>query len=801
MIRNYIKIAWRNLIKNKAISSINIIGLAIGIASCLLIVLFVLDELSYDRFNERKDEVFRVVFRANVNGELIKEAVVMPPVAQTLKQEFPEVVDATRFKRIPSPKVSYEKNNYRNGKFAYVDPNFFDVFTLPIIKGNKVAPLDKPNTIVLTKNEAIKYFGKEDPIGKILLVNDLQFEITAIIDNMPNNSHFHFDMLASMVGYSAAKNTSWMNSGFYTYLVLKKGLDYKSLESKFSAIIEKYMGPQMKEETGMTFAEFTKDNQLGLFLQPLTDIHLNSDFSSASTLEQGGDMKSVYIFCSIALFMLLIACVNFMNLSTASATKRAKEVGVRKVLGSKKSQLIGQFLTEAFFSTAAAMLLAVILIVIMLPFFNNLFDKELQMTYLLEPQIVFTLVSLLIVISLLAGVYPAFYIASFKPIAALKSKFLSTGNKKGVRSGLVVFQFVISAGLILATLIVDKQMTFIQNKDIGYNKKQLLVLRESYFLGPNQTSFKNQILTDPRVERVTSSGHVPAGVTNNSVTGIYVNQKFDRRVNIFYIDDEYIPTMGMKLIEGRNFSNNFGADSLNIIVNETTINKLGYGSNPIGKTMIIGVNDDLKTFKIIGVVKDFHFRSLHQKIEPLIMLNKSSSGLIVRAKGADMSGLITSISKLWNNYQVNEPFTYTLLDDSYNETYMAEQRMGTILKIFAILTIFIACLGLFGLVTFTTEQRFKEIGVRKVLGSTVSQIVLMISEYFIKLVMVSFAIAFPLGYYSMNIWLQDFAYRTKIEWPTFLIAGFITICIAFITISFRSIKAAQTNPIKSLRTE
>ncbi len=768
-------------------------------------MLFVTDELSYDTYNEKAAEIVRVVFKANINGEKISEAVVMAPVGQVLKDEFPEVLAATRFRKIGTPKVTYNNKSFRNGEFVYVDPNFFEVFTLPIIKGEKITPLKEPNSIVLTQEEAIKYFGNEDPIGKTLeLGNERdQFKVTAIIEKIPNNTHFHFDMFASSLGDSDSKSTSWMESKFYTYLVLEKGYDLKSIESKLPAVVESHLGAQMKEAMGMTFKEFTKENQIGLFLQPLTAIHLSSDFSTRGTSEQGGDIKSVYIFSAIALFMLLIACINFMNLSTASATKRAKEVGIRKVLGSKKKQLVSQFLTESFIATSVAMLLGLGLVIMMLPLFNNLSGKELQLAYLLTPKVLFTLLLLILFISLLAGGYPAFYISSFKPILALKSKFSGTGKSKGIRSGLVVFQFVISAGLILGTIIVDQQMSFIQNKDIGYDKEQLLVLRESYFLGNNQSAFKNKILSDPRVSHVTTAGFVPAGASDNNMSGVFVDSEFDRRMYVYNIDEQYIPTMGMEIVKGRNFSKEYGADSLNVIINETSAKILGFGDNPIGETLTRATNNQggRQTLRVIGMVKDFHYRSLHQKIEPLIMLNNPYGGLIIRANVADMSGLIESISGMWNSYHVEEPFSYSVLDDSYNLTYVKEQRAGTILRFFALLTIFVACLGLFGLVTFTAEQRFKEIGIRKVLGSTIPQIVGMLSKDFIKLVLVSFVIAFPLGYYLMNKWLQDFAYRIEIHWSAFVFAGLITMGIAFVTISFRSIKAASVNPIKSLKTE
>ncbi len=803
MIKNYFKIAWRSILKNKGIFSINIAGLAIGIASCLLITLFVVDELSYDRFNENADEIVRVVFKAKVNGEEMKEAVVMAPVAEALKNEFPEVVDATRLTNHYNPKFSFKNTSYRDSRFAYVDPNFFEIFTLPVVKGNKKDPLKEPNSIVITEQEAKKYFGDEDPIGKILTLEDenQQFKVTAIIEEVPKNSHFHFDIFASTEGYLPAQNSSWMNSEFYTYLLLKEGTSSENIEAKLPSVVEKYMGPQMKGEMGMTFSEFKKDNEIGLFLQPLTDIHLKSDFTASTQLEQGGDIKYIYIFSAVALFMLLIACINFTNLATAAASKRAKEVGIRKVLGSSKNQLIYQFLAESFIATTLAMLLAIVLFSLALPVFNDLAGKELPLNYLLQPNILLMLVCLIIIIGFFAGGYPAFFLSSFKPIAALKNKFSSSGESKTIRSGLVVFQFVISAGLILATLIVNQQMEYIQNKNLGYEKDQMLVLRESYLLGNKQDAFKNKISSDPRVENVTQSAFVPAGSSDNSMSGIFLQQEFKRRMFVYNVDEQYLPTMGMELVAGRNFSEENGSDSTKVIINERAAEILGFKEDPLGKTFIRDTHDGGRTLTVIGVVKDFHFKSLHRNIDPLIMLNNPYGGLIVRAKTANISDLIKDLNLTWNSFNPQEPFSYSILDDSYKQTYRTEQKMGSILNIFAFLTIFVACLGLFGLVTYTAEQRFKEIGIRKVLGSSIPQIVALLSKDFLKLVLISFLIAFPLCFYLMNKWLQEFAYRIEVGWQVFVMAALITFVIAFVTIAYKSIKAATANPVDSLRTE
>lgn len=807
MFKSYLKIGWRNSARNKGLFAINVAGLALGISTCIIIMLFVVDELSFDRFNVRADQIVRIVLKGKVNGEIIKEAVTAAPVAATLVNEFPEVEEATRLRRFGSPKIVYNNATYRNSKLAFVDPNFFEVFTLHFLQGDPRTALNEPNTIVITKDQALKLFGNEDPINKILDFKESgeQYKVTGVIDNVPANSHFHFDLFASMEGLAHAREDNWMASNYFTYVVLSKATDFKTFEAKLPAIIKKYMGPQV-EQMGMTFEKFTANgNEIGLFVQPLTDIHLYSDFDSQSELEAGGDVKSVYIFGAVALFMLLIACINFMNLSTAGATKRNKEVGVKKVLGSQVMQLIFQFLTESFIATSVALVLALAIVGLALPVFNELSGKELEINFLFQPVVMVSILLLGILISLLAGSYPAFFLSSIKPISALKNKISNGGRTRGIRSALVVFQFVISAGLILAIIIVTQQMSYIQNKEIGYNRSQLLVLRDLGLLGNNENAFRNQISNDPRIESVTMSAFVPAGPTDSNMTGVYPGNNFEevRRTIVYNIDAQYIPTMGMQLIAGRNFSETPAADSLNVIINETAVKIFDLGPNSIGQILTVNTNDNggKKTLTVIGVVKDFHFRSLREAISPLIMLNNPYGGLIIKAKTKDMAALVSTFNDKWNAFHVEEPLSYAPLDELYNETYLAEQKMGTILRIFGVLTVFVACLGLFGLITFTAEQRIKEIGVRKVLGANVNQIVSLLSKDMIILVVVSFTIAFPLGYYLMNMWLQDFAYKVEIQWWVFALAGVTTMVIAFFTMSFTTIKAALVNPIESLRSE
>jgi putative ABC transport system permease protein len=806
MYKSYFKIGWRNLLKNKALFAINISGLAIGIATCLMIMMFIVDEFSYDRYNEKADQIVRVVLKGKVNGEIIKEAVTAAPVASTLKNEFPEVLDATRLRRVGTPKISYKENTFKN-PVAFVDPNFFSVFTLPFIQGDPKTALLLPNSIVITKEQAYNYFGTEDPINKLLEFKDAkeQYKVTGVIEKVPANSHFHFDLFASMEGLAHSKEDKWLESNYFTYVVLEKDTDPKQFETKMPALIKKYMGPQVAQ-LGMTFEKFQESgNEIGLFIQPLTDIHLFSDFAGSSELEAGGNINSLYIFGAVAIFMLLIACINFMNLSTAGATKRSKEVGVKKVLGSQKNQLVHQFLIESFISTAVAMLLGVLIVTVCLSLFNQLSGKELEATFLLQPKVLVSLLVLAIFIGLLAGSYPAFFLSSIKPITALKNKFSNGGKSKGIRSALVVFQFVISATLILAIIIVSQQMSYIQDKNIGYNRDQRIVLRESYLLGSNENVFKNQLLTDPRIESVTMSAFIPAGPTDNNMTSVWVgeNKEDFRRTVIYGIDPSYIPTMGMELVTGRNFLEGSESENDKVIVNEAFIKAFSLSGNPLGQSINQRTDNEggYNSLTIVGVIKDFHFRSLHEPIAPLMMLNNPYGGLIIKTKTAEMADLIASIHEKWKAFNVEEPFTYALLDELYNETYLAEQNMGTILKIFGLLTIFVACLGLFGLITFTAEQRVKEIGIRKVLGADVFQIMSILSKDLILLIIISFIIAFPLGFYLMDKWLQDFAYKIDIQWWVFIVAGLSTLLIALFTMSFKTIKSALANPVDSLRSE
>ncbi len=805
MITTYIKLAWRNLKRQKGFSIINISGLAIGIATCLIIMLYIFHELSYDRYNEKADQIVRVVFRGFMGGGEMKEANVMPPVAKTLKKDFPEVLDATRIQTSGSAMVSYGDKTFQETGLLFADANFFEVFTVPLLNGNSQTALLEPNSIVISKEVADKYFGKDDPIGKVLNFKSWKstYKVTGVFDKIPPRSHFQSDMIASLLTNPEEKSDSWMTSGYFTYLVLPQGYDYKNLQAKLPQVIDKYAAPQLNKAFGMSIQEFRKKgNDIGLFLQPLTDIHLRSDLNG--DLASHGDISYIYIFGAIAVFMLLIACINFMNLSTAGASKRAKEVGIRKVMGSMRSELIRQFLVESVLVTVIAFIIAIGLVYLALPVFNNLAEAELSLglasnVWLLPVLLVFALL-----VGSLAGSYPALFLSSFKPVEVLKGTFNpSVSRGPSLRSSLVVFQFFISIVLIISTVVVHKQLSYIQNKKLGYDKEQVMVIHNTWQLGESNEVFKNSLLEDSRIVSVSSSSFMPAGNSNFNNFSVYPEDKVGQLVKTprHTIDPDYIPTMGIELKSGRNFSRNLASDSLGVIINETAAKAFGWEKDALGRR-ITGTSDNIGTkitYHIIGVAKDFHFTSLHDPITPvMLVLGNDRGNMIVKLKTTDISGLISSVKSKWT---AEEPFSYSFMDERFNNTYRAEQKVGNILNIFAGLTIFVACLGLFGLATFIAQQRTKEIGVRKVLGASVAGIATLLSKDFVKLVLIAIVLASPVAWYLTSNWLQDFAYRIDISWWMFVLAGFAAVIIALVTVSFQAVKAALMNPVKSLRSE
>ncbi|MGN6638701.1 MAG: ABC transporter permease [Mucilaginibacter sp.] len=802
MLRNYIKTAIRSLKKNLGFTTINVLGLSVGLATCLLIVFYVVDELSYDRYNTKADRIYRVTVEAMLNGHGGTYATTEGPLEAALKDNFPEIEKVTRLIDNNGLAVSPSKFSIRKGsaniqekKVVYTESSLFDVFTLPMVNGDPKNSLDDPHTAVITENTAKKYFGKTDVVGQVLTINDTSlYRITGVIKDVPLQSHFNYDFFLSFSTLPESHWKGWGYSGVHNYLLLRPGTNIKSLESRIAQL-------EIKNSPVNPGTWAAGGNYFRTKLTPLLAIHLRSN--AELELDKGGSIQYVYIFSFIAVIILLIACVNFMNLSTARSSNRAKEVGVRKVLGSARKNLIAQFLTESTFVTLVSAFIAIALAILLLPLFNQVSGKQLGFTPQSLVWLVPSLVAIVLVVGFLAGSYPAFYLSGFQPIQVLKGK-LSAGFKNSfLRSSLVVFQFGISIALIICTLVIYNQLNYIHNKSLGFDRDQVLVIKNTNVLGKQAASLKQELKQMPGVVNATMSLYQPTG-DDRMKTGLFPDRQIDVKKDIlsefWSVDEDYINTMGLKLVAGRNFSKDMASDTSAIIVNEAFVEKFGQ-KDPLNK-FIYRDSYGVQQFHIIGVIKNFNFESLRDKISPLVLVYSPDNGAIsVKVKTADLSGLVSRIEDKWKQFSPNQQFTYSFMDQDFDATYRSEQRLGTLFISFSTLAILIACLGLFGLAAYAAEQRTKEIGIRKVLGASVSGIVGMLSMDFIRLVLISILIASPLAWYFMNKWLQDFTYRTEFHWWILAIAGVVAVLIAFVTISFQSIKAALANPVRSLRSE
>ena len=807
MLNNYLKIAFRNLWKNKGYSAINILGLAAGLATCLLIILYVSDELSYDKFHEKADRIYRVDSDIKFGGTDMKLAVCSDPMGATLKKDYPQVEQFTRIYASEGAKLIKKGNEFINEpKIAFADSTFFDVFTFPLIAGNPKTALNDPNTAVISESGAKKYFGTTDALGKIIETDDkTTFKVTAVMKDMPLNSHFNYDILLSMdnVDYQFG---NFLSHNFHTYIVLQKGTNPAIFKKYFVDVLQKYIVPQAQVFMQIkSMDEFEKTgNHLEYHLMPMTSIHLHSD--RFPELAPNSDIQNVYIFSFVALFILLIACINFMNLSTARSANRAKEVGIRKVLGTERKTLIWQFLTESTLVAFVALFIALGITFLILPFFNEVSSKSLNFTSLFNSSFLPFLLLTPLAVGLIAGSYPAFYLSSFQPITVLKGKLAAGFKKSSLRSTLVVAQFATTIILIIATIIVFNQLNFIQHRKLGFNKNQVLLIDNTYVLGKQAEAFKLEVKKISGVNSASLSSYLPVSSSSRSDNTYSKEAVMDTRnglnMQTWRIDEDYLTTLGMELVKGRNFSKEFGTDSNAIIINETTASLLGYG-DPIGKNLYESDKDNkLVPLNIIGVVKNFHFESLRQNVGPLCFKLQRSTGIsIFRINTTDTKSLVSKVESIWKKMAPGMPFAYRFLDESFDNMYRSEQRIGKLAMAFAILAIIIACMGLFGLATYASEQRVKEIGIRKVLGASVSNITQMLSKDFLKLILIASLIAFPIAGWAMYKWLQNFAYRIDIQWWVFLVAAAIALFIAMVTISFQSIKAAVANPVKSLRTE
>jgi len=802
MIRNYIKTAYRSLLKNKGFTFLNVLGLSVGLATCLLIVFYVVDELGYDKYNTKADRIYRFGVDAKLNGNAGVYATSEVNWKNILLTRFPEVEKVARLVDknglFLSPQKFYVRKN--NGdilekNIVFTESSLFDVFTLPMVDGSPSTALDEPNTAVVTESTAKKYFNKVNVVGQTLTINDSStYKITGVIKDIPAQSQFNYDFFLSFSSRPESKSTSWGYAGLHNYLLLKPGTDVKKLEKAITDIETKSSFNPSTWTTG--------DNHLRMVLKPLLDIHLR-DADSQYPLAKGGNIQYVYIFSLVAVFILLIACVNFMNLSTARSSNRAKEVGVRKVLGSARKYLIAQFLTESVMVTLTSAIIAVFLAWLLLPVFNQTAGKQLAITSHTLAWLLPALLAIVLVVGFLAGSYPAFYLSAFQPIEVLKGKIAAGFKGSFLRSFLVVFQFSISIFLIIGTLVIYNQLNYIHNKNLGFNRDHVLVIKNANVLGKEAKILKNNLKQLPGVVNATMSSYQPTG-DEDLKTGLFPHQKIDIKEDIltefWSVDEDYINTMGLQLTDGRNFSKNMSSDTAAMIVNEAFVRKFGQ-KDPLNKN-VYRYSYGLQQYHIIGVVKDFNFASLKDNITPLAMIYDTDNGAIsVKLQTTNLTGLMSQIKGHWKNLSPNQPFTYSFMNEDFDATYRVEERFGTMFISFSTLAIVIACLGLFGLAAYAAEQRNKEIGIRKVLGASVSGIVSMLSMDFIKLVLISIFIATPLAWWAMNKWLQDFAYRINIQWYTLALAGVVAILIAFVTISFQSIRAALSNPVDSLRSE
>jgi len=810
MFRNHFKTAWRNLMKYKFISFINLFGLTIGLTCCLLILTYILNELSYDKYNKNADNIYRVTRTFyNGNGEAtLKLSTVSPPFGYYFPTDFPEIQKMTRLLNYGTVPLRYKDKLINEQNVYFADENLFDVFTVDVVKGNPKTVLNDPFSVMLSEETAKKYFGNEDPVNKVIRANN-QFDIkvSGVFRAFPSNAHMHPNMLVSFntlrdsaVYGEEGLRTNWGNNSFFTYLLLPPHYNIESMKAKFPAFLDKHMEGQYGPNKPSKFTT--------LDLQKLTDIHLYSHTDYEA--EPNGDIKRVYVFSAIALFVLLIACINYMNLSTARSALRAREIGIRKVVGARRKGLVFQFLSESILLTWAAIIIAFVLLYLTLPWLNKVSGQQLSVSILLKWQVLVPLFASPFVVGFISGIYPALFMSSLQPVQTLKGLFKVGGTNISFRKVLVVAQFAISIILIITTVIVFQQLHYMQNASLGYDKEHIVTMPYNPQLNEQYESFRNTLLQNPVVKDVGRSSRIPTGRLLDGMgaqapgSDSMVPVKAD--IRFVATDYDFIPTYGISMAAGRNFSRTYGTDTAGFVLNEAAAKAVGWKlpQEAVGKDFVYGGNKG----RIIGVMKDFHFESLHQTIAPIIFImpapapNQSFYNAIsIKISGQNIPSALATIKQTWQRYLPELPYQYTFLDENFATLYESEQRQETIFTTFACIAIFIACLGLFGLSAFAISQRVKEIGVRKVLGANTTTIVTLLSKEFLKLVVIAAIIAFPVAWFAMHNWLQDFAYRIHIQWWVFVIAGIAALFIALATVSFQAIKAALANPVKSLRTE
>ena len=802
MIKNYLKIALRNLLKHKVYSLINIIGLAVSIACCLLLFLYVADEMSYDKFNEKYERIYRVTEeRINEEGEPVRTATTFPPMATALALDYSFIEEAVRI-RPSDVLVKKDDIKIQEERFFYADGNIFDVFSFDFIEKAGENVLANPYDIVITEESAKKYFGDGNPIGQTLLVagsnKDQGFKVTGVVKDLPDNSHFHLDFLASMETIKELQpwhSGNWDYPPLYTYVLLKDVNDAQILESQMPAFATKHLSDNGEERS--------------FHLQNIADIHLYSELEAE--IEPVSNILYVYIFGVTGFFILLIACINFVNLSTARSSLRAKEVGMRKVMGAFRAQLIRQFLFESVLTALASLVLSICLIEFLLPVFNSISGKNLRVEYFSNPEMLLALAGLVLFIGIAAGSYPAFYLSAFRPVRVLKGKFTKTGSLDAFfRKGLVVFQFCISSILIIGTAVIYNQLDYIQSSNPGFKKENMVIipLRGTKDQQDHE-SLKNELKQSPNVKGVTSISSIPGNVKNMYDFPVTSKKKGDSLAFLtLAVDHDFVSAFGMEVMDGRDFSKDFATDKdEGFLINESAARKFGW-EEPLGMELEFDYYLDepvRKEGKVIGVVKDYHYSSFHDEIEPVLFYISYPSYyydyIAVSISGNDVKGTMNLLEEKWGEFNAERPFEFYFLDTKLDELYRSEQTLGNLFIYFSVLAVFIACLGLLGLISFAAERRTKEIGIRKVLGADLSNIMLLLTGDFFKLILVAFILAIPVSYFGMSRWLDNFVYKIGIGPGIFIVTGIVVFTIALLTILYQAFKAAMTNPVNSIKCE
>ena len=801
MLKNYFKVAFRNILKHKFYSFINILGLTIGIASCLLITLYIADELSYDRFHKNSEDVYRLTLHGRIAGQDINTFTTSPPLGPAMLTEIPGIESFTRVQTTGELIVRFEEESFIEKDFINADSNFFEFFSYGLIKGDAGTVLKEPNSIVITESVAKKYFAEQDPIGKTVLIGNTKvaFKVTGVAANPPQNSHIRFVAVRSASNEPQFKNDIWLNNFLYTYVRKNSGTSVDVVNEQVEAITADKVSPQLEQFIGMTYEKMKEQGGIYSYaLFPLLDTHLR-----AGNIRDGqvssGDIKNVYIFGVIGIFILLIACINFMNLSTARSAGRAKEVGMRKTMGSERSALVKQFISESVFYSFLATSFALVLAYFILPYFNTLSGKELGYAIVFQPLSLLLIAGLVLLVGIIAGSYPAFYLTSFNPVEVLKGK-VRAGVKSGLlRSTLVVLQFALSIALIICTSIVYKQISFMRDSQMGFDKHNVIVVQNTNRLQTNQESFKMEMLKQTNIVASSFTANSFPGVNNTTVFRAAGTQ-LEHVLGTYFADWEHIDVMKFELAAGRFFSRDFPADSTACVINEAAMRELDW--TDYVNEEIVNLNAQTPyNMKVIGVVKDFNFESMRDNIRPLVIqLTKTANNMMVRYSG-NAKDAVTTLESNWKSIAPDEPLQYTFLDENFDNLFKAEERMGDLFTVFTLLAILVACLGLFGLAAFTAEQRTKEIGVRKVMGASVFSLTALLSTEFTRLVLIAFVLAVIPSWYVMDKWLNGFAYHTAMGWEVFVLAGVVALLVAWITVGFQSFKAALVNPVDSLKYE